>query len=59
VAADTPAMLQKKDRAPVKGEWPIKTNRGLAREPILTTSSLSHHYAYSENRTHRQAPKTS
>ena len=58
-AADTPTMLQKKDRAPVKGERPIKTNRGLAREPILTTSILSRHYAYSENRTHRQAPKIS
>jgi hypothetical protein len=51
------------ERAPRGGRYPDdapkKGPRGLAREPILTTSSLSHHYAYSENRTHRQAPKTS
>jgi hypothetical protein len=41
---------RKKDRAPVKRERPIRTNRGLVREPILTTKhSLALHYAYFED----------
>jgi hypothetical protein len=41
----------------VKGERPIKTNRGLVREPILTNSILSRHYAYSENSARNPMPQ--